>query len=89
MRKIMDASCPFCAGNAKLSTRIVEFYGRNYYGAAKVKIGAQVICNRCKARGPLFTTTFISDQYPYADNPECDEIKDKAIDLWNRGGWMI
>lgn len=86
MRKV--CACHFCDGTAKISTRIVKFYGRNYYGTASVKIGAQVICNSCKARGPLFTVMLRTDQYPYADDPACDEIKDKAIDLWNRRGWM-
>ena len=52
-------SCPFCGGNAKVSHREIRYYGINYLGKKKKKIAAQVICNKCKARGPVVTETII------------------------------
>lgn len=82
--------CRYCHGNAKVSTRVMRFYGYSDYkcNTAWLKIGAQVICNACKARGPLFSAEINPAKLPYVRNPEVDEIADKAIDIWNRGGWM-
>ena len=86
MRKI--APCSFCYGTGRLSAREIRFYGKNYAGQVKIRVGAQVICNACKARGPLFTATIITSKIPHTSDPACEEIKDRAIDLWNRHGWV-
>ena len=52
--------CPFCGGAAKVSLRCMRFIGRNGRGDKKIKCGAQVICNRCKARGPVYTAALIN-----------------------------
>lgn len=52
-------TCPFCGGNARVSHREIKYYGMNYSGEKKKKIAAQVICNRCGARGPVITETII------------------------------
>lgn len=52
--------CPFCGGTARLSSRQLKFIGyrdnRHQGGGSRehiVDMGYQVICNSCRARGPL------------------------------------
>lgn len=53
------AACPFCGGSARMSRRQMRYYGTNYLGAKKIRLGVQAICCRCKARGPLYAATVI------------------------------
>ena len=57
MTDIVLGRCPFCGSDsARLSRREMRFYGwRDVNGRMEkiVDYGYQVICNRCKARGPL------------------------------------
>lgn len=75
--------CPFCGGKGRVSTREIKFLGQNYFGAKKIRTGAQVICGRCKARGSLFVDVVI-----YGSLAEQQKIlkplEDKAIEAWNR-----
>ena len=83
--------CRFCGGGAHLSTRDMKFIGQNELGDKKTKIGAQVICNRCKARGPLYTGIVIN---PYSRSclrsASFQWITEHAIAAWNApaGGAM-
>ena len=48
--------CPFCGGTARLSRREVRFIGWRDVDGRREKIvdyAYQVICNKCRARGPL------------------------------------
>ena len=76
--------CPFCGGKAKLHTRELRFIGQNDIGDKAVKIGAQVFCNRCKARGPLYRADVVkaySDRYKDAGFAW---ICESAQNAWNR-----
>lgn len=74
--------CPFCGGNSKVSIRDMIFYGQDIIGNKKIKYGAQVICNRCHARGGIATAIIITDR---ADTRvEMDKLRERAIELWNR-----
>lgn len=78
--------CPFCRGNGKLSYRQMRFIGQNYRGDKKIKIGAQVICNRCKARGALYSGVVL-DPYVRAEKEKDAAfiwITKEAIEAWNR-----
>lgn len=78
--------CPFCGGNAKVSLRDMRFIGRNEFGSKKIKCAAQVICNKCRARGPVYTASLIN---PY--DRTCQEsaaykwMVGEAAEAWNRG----
>ena len=77
-------TCPFCGGNARVSHREIRYYGINYLGEKKKKIAVQVICNRCKARGPVVTETIID---PDATGKNVMEIMDDtAVKYWNERG---
>ena len=77
--------CPFCLGRAKLHTRQLQFKGQNAYGDKKIRMGAQVICNSCKARGPLYTGNCINPGNRYeAKDAVLKSIELQAIDGWNR-----
>lgn len=77
--------CPFCGGNAKISLREMKFIGHNDFGSKKIKCGAQVICNRCRARGPLYIAELID---PY--DRDCQKsapyiwMTNEAANDWNR-----
>ena len=77
--------CPFCGGKAKASMRQIRFIGQNYLGDKKIYMGAQVICNRCKARGPLYSKAVVN---PYSVSFEkihiLDTMKKEAEEAWNR-----
>lgn len=76
--------CPFCGGKAKLHTRQLKFIGQNYYGDKKIRMGAQVFCNRCLARGTLYRVDVVN---PYSKNLKdagYDWICDSACESWNR-----
>lgn len=78
--------CPFCGGRGKLSVRQMRFIGQNYQGDKKIKMGAQVICNRCKSRGSLFSANVVN---PYSRNNHdvgYAWIKEQAIKSWN---WRV
>lgn len=76
--------CPFCGGKGKISFRDVKFMGQNYRGDKKIKCAAQVICNRCRARGPVYTSVLIN---PYDFNCQVSEpyiwMVEKAVYGWN------
>lgn len=55
MDKCKLKPCPFCGGKGHISSREILYLGQNYFGAKKIKMGVQVICGRCKARGGLAT----------------------------------
>ena len=84
MADITLKPCPFCGGKAKLSSRQVRFFGRNYLNPAQAKItfGQQVICNKCHARGPYFTKCLITN------SPEGKAgfrwLEKSAADAWNK-----
>lgn len=49
----------------------------------------QILCGRCKARGPIFTAKYTRSEYfgryAYISNPvNQNEAIQKAIDAWNR-----
>lgn len=77
--------CPFCGGKAKVSLRDVKFLGRNGYSDKKIKCAAQVICNKCHARGPVFTANLIN---PYTLICKQSEayiwMTNEAKNGWNR-----
>lgn len=78
--------CPFCGGNAKLHIRQIRFVGQNDFGDKKIRCGAQVICNRCKARGPLYTGV-VKNPSVRADKNGSEVyvwITREAAEAWNR-----
>ena len=76
--------CPFCEGKAKLSTRQLRFIGQNYLGDKKIRMGAQVVCNRCHARGSLYMADVINPYNKNLKDAGFDWIKESAIKAWNR-----
>lgn len=74
-------ACPFCGGNAKVSHREIRYYGINYLEEKKKKIAVQVICNRCKARGPVITETVIDPDN--AGKKYMEDLYSAAILFWN------
>ena len=77
-------TCPFCGGNAKVSHREIRYYGINYLGEKKKKIAVQVICNRCKARGPVVTETVIDPDF--TGKTVVESMNDSAVTYWNERG---
>ena len=76
--------CPFCLGGAKLHTRQLRFIGQNCYGSKKIRMGAQVVCSSCRARGPLYTGNCIDpNNRNEAEDAVLRSIKQQAIDGWN------
>ena len=75
--------CPFCGSDKiKLSRRQIYYFGQNYRGQRKIKYGEQVICNRCHARGSLYTRTII---FPSENHQEGFAwLEAHAADAWNR-----
>ena len=77
--------CPFCGGNARIVFKDMRFIGQNVFGSKKIKCGAKVICNRCHARGPLYTAELIN---PYDYNCQNSApyiwMKNEAVNGWNR-----
>lgn len=72
--------CAFCGGKGHVSGREIRYFGRNDYGAKKIRYGVQVICGTCKARGPLVVETVV---FGYGANEELADMENKAIELWN------
>lgn len=73
--------CPFCDGNARVSTREKLFLGWNGLGTKKIEYAAQVICNKCHARGGIVTGIFVTDhQLTY----DLEWLGERAIEAWNR-----
>ena len=53
--------CPFCGGNARVSVRQRLFIGWvGEFGNKKIDYAAQVICNKCHARGGVVTEILIT-----------------------------
>ena len=73
--------CPFCGGKAKYSERQMRWYGTNWLGERKIKFGGQVICQRCHARGSLFSRTAIT---PREYGATTSWLYDRATEAWNR-----
>ena len=75
-------SCPFCNGKARVSVRQKLFIGWvGEFENKKIDYAAQVICNKCYARGGVVTEILITDgtlRY------KLELLKDKAIEAWNR-----
>lgn len=74
--------CPFCNGKAHVSVRQRRFIGWvGEFGNKKIDYAAQVICNKCHARGGFATEILIMDvTFRY----KLELLKDKAIEAWNR-----
>lgn len=75
--------CPFCGGKGHVSMREIRYLGRNE-GGKKIKMGIQVICGRCKARGSLVSAVLIFGVYDPSMVRYIKELKEKAVELWNR-----
>ena len=74
--------CPFCNGKAHVSVRQRLFIGLvGEFGNKKIDYAAQVICNKCHARGGVVTETLITDG---TFRLKLELLKDKAIEAWNR-----
>lgn len=77
--------CPFCGGKAKISYREMRFVAQNDVGNKKVRIGMKAICNRCKARGPLFAGVVIDPWTQAGKNTEAYKwLLKQAAEAWNR-----
>ncbi len=74
--------CPFCGGRAKNVRRQMRFLGQNYTGQKKIRYGQQVFCQRCHARGPLYSrvTIFPSEEHQAA----FAWLEEQAAEAWNR-----
>lgn len=75
--------CPFCGGKGHLSSREIRYIGQNYFGAKKIKIGVQIICGRCKARGGVATGEVIYASYQ-EQRKSIEPLEHTAIEAWNR-----
>ena len=76
--------CPFCGGKAKLHMRQIRFLGWNGLGDKKIRMGAQVFCNRCFARGALYSADVINPCGPFTDDAGYEWIVEEAQKAWNR-----
>lgn len=77
--------CPFCGGNAKISYCDMRLVGVNDFGNKRVRIGVKAICNRCKARGPLFTGNVVDPWTKEGKETEAYKfLVQQAEDTWNR-----
>ena len=72
---IMLKSCPFCNGKPKIMVREQKFLGQYENGKKDKLLGFYVRCNRCYARGGLYTL--------YTDNPNNELGIKHAIEKWN------
>jgi Lar family restriction alleviation protein len=86
--------CPFCGGEAKLSAKDHLFGGYNGVGQSRREYLIKAICNKCKARGPVFATGWVNttyDCYKQKESSVSEQDKAllsaaeaKAISTWNR-----
>lgn len=68
--------CPFCNGTPKLIVKEQRFFGTRNDGTKDILLGFYIRCNRCYARGGVFTLY---------TNDRSDEIGiDGAIENWNK-----
>ena len=72
--------CPFCGGKAKMTKRQIRYFGMNYKGQKKIRMAVQVRCNRCKARGPVYTSTLIM---PGSESYVNEWMQPNAARWWN------
>ena len=72
--------CPFCNGNARASVRQQRFLGWNGLGTRKIEYAAQVICNKCHARGGVATGVFVTG---CKLNCSLELLKNIAVNMWN------
>lgn len=75
--------CPFCGYTSPKMTE------KRSGGNRRTGDMYQILCGRCKARGPIFTAQYtrsgVLGSYTYKWNPENEnEAIQKAIDAWNR-----
>lgn len=85
--------CPFCNGNAKLSAKDHLFGGYNGAGDSRREYIIRIICNKCKARGPVVATGWVKATYASYKRSELhvsqddrnafSSAEDKATNLWN------
>lgn len=73
---------PFCEGKAKIVRRQMRFLGQNYVGQKKIKYGIQAMCQRCHARGSLYSRVVIYPSLEY--QAAFDWLEEKATEAWNR-----
>ncbi len=74
--------CPFCGHT---SPKITEKRSGNYRRTGDMM---QVLCGKCKARGPIFTAAYIREgeygRYSYKiDTDARNEANKKAVEAWN------
>lgn len=72
---MMIKQCPFCNGNPKVMVREQRYLGRYENGKKDKLLGFYVKCNRCHARGGLYTL--------YTDNTKDEHGIRNAIVNWN------
>ena len=75
--------CPFCGYSIP---KITEKRSGNY---RRTGDRFQVLCGKCKARGPIFTAAYIREgdfgRYRYeSDSSARNEAIQKASEAWNR-----
>lgn len=75
--------CPFCGFP---TAKITEKRSGNYRRTGNLY---QVLCTKCKARGPIFTGKYLESgefgQRKYTpDSAAIAEAKQKAVEAWNR-----
>lgn len=75
--------CPFCGYTSpKMTTK----RSGNYHRTGDM---FQILCGKCKARGPIFTGKYLQigefGRYRYTpDSSAMKEAEHNAIDAWNR-----
>ncbi len=75
--------CPFCKGKGHLSQREICYIGQNEFGMKKIRMGVQVICGKCKARGGVATGLVIYGGLAEQEKG-LEPLRVKAIEAWNR-----
>ena len=73
--------CPFCGGKVHASTREKLFICWNGLGNKKIDFAAQVICNKCHARGGIVTEILVTD---ISLDSKLELLKKRAVEAWNR-----
>lgn len=72
--------CPFCGGKARMTKRQIRYFGTNYQGEKKIRMAVQVMCSRCKARGPVYTSTLF---IPGSESYVSEWMQPNAARWWN------